>query len=143
MNLYPTSSGLEQMEALDTIENRTVERYYYNFLKSQGDIRYRFVNTGNWTIDLKERIAMLSADKDNSQMYRIVFRGTSHERARPQNSRFGGGSITNLTKTGIAWKSGEANWLGLSWKKKFNKNKLPSLNQIQNGLIDEAMVQLK
>ena len=76
-------------------------------------------------------------------MHRIVIRGTSHERARPTNSRFGGGSITNLTKTGIEYKRGDLNWLGNTWKKEFNNRELPSLNQIQNGLIAEAKVQLR
>ena len=59
---------------------------------------------------------------DNADLYRFVIRGSTHKRARPQNSRFGGGSITNLTKTGIAFKRGEDNWLGNTWKEKFNKN---------------------
>ena len=88
-------------------------------------------------------------------MHRIVIRGTSHKRQRPQNSRFVGLSLTaplikRDMKTGffkgmkdISTGFMSRNWLGKSWKKQFNKGKMPSLNQIQNGLIAEAMVQLQ
>ena len=35
------------------------------------------------------------------------------------------------------------NWLGKSWMKELNENKMASLNQIEKGLIAEAMVQLR
>ena len=35
------------------------------------------------------------------------------------------------------------NWLGKSWMKELNKNRMASLNQIEKGLIAEAMVQLR
>lgn len=34
------------------------------------------------------------------------------------------------------------NWIGENWKKDFNNGNMPSLNQIQNGLIAEARVQV-
>ena len=36
----------------------------------------------------------------------------------------------------------DGNWLGKTWMKDHNNDKLPSLNQISNGLVDEAMVKL-
>lgn len=35
------------------------------------------------------------------------------------------------------------NWLGLEWKNKHNNEILPSLIQIETGLINEALVQLR
>lgn len=93
-------------------------------------------------------------------MYRFVIRGSTHKRRRPNNARFGGGSIIatlvkrKATDVGIA----EYNWLGFKWMETFNgwdgkrtkwghalnyEPHLPSLNQVSFGLIAEAMVQLK
>ena len=79
-------------------------------------------------------------------MHRYILRSTTHKRARPQNSRFGAGSITvSLTKrdmTNTDW-SETNNWLGRTWFEEYNKYKDPSLNQICTGLITEALTQLK
>ena len=37
----------------------------------------------------------------------------------------------------------EKNWIGSTWKKEFNNRKMPSLNQISDGLVAEAVVQVK
>jgi len=85
-------------------------------------------------------------------MYRKVIRGAVHERRRPENSRFLAGSDTDslvfrkITEgQGKEWKEkmAEMNWLGVSWMKELNENKMASLNQIEKGLIAEAMVQLR
>ena len=85
-------------------------------------------------------------------MYRMVIRGAVHERRRPENSRFLAGSDTDslvfrkITEgQGKEWKEkmAEMNWLGVSWMKELNENKMASLNQIEKGLIAEAMVQLR
>lgn len=35
------------------------------------------------------------------------------------------------------------NWIGVTWMSKFNKKLMPSLNQISDGLVEEAVVQLR
>ena len=37
----------------------------------------------------------------------------------------------------------EYNWIGFTWMEKHNKMLMPSLNQISEGLVAEAMVQLR
>ena len=98
---------------------------------------------------------MLTEDMENTEMHRIVIRGIVHERRRPKSSRFGGGSITNsfnkkrylgasLITEWYSYLIGdfEFNWIGSTWKKRKNKGKMPSLKQVEDGLIAEAMVQL-
>ena len=91
------------MEPFEDIDNMTIERYHNNYIKSHGDQQYRLVVLGVWTIDIKERLKMLSDEKDNTDLHYIVIRGTTHLRARPENSqRFGAGSLTApLTKRKI------------------------------------------
>ena len=108
-----------------------------------------------WTIDLQDRLMKLTDDLDNADMHRIVIRGVSHKRPRPSNSRFGGPKSLPLKKRAIqqslfdklkgVFKDGEHefNWLGMTWMQKFNEGKMPSLEQISKGLVDEALVQLK
>ena len=61
---------------------------------------------------------MLTDDKDNSDLLRIVIRGSSHKRPRPQNSRFGGGPLAvPLAKRGVQWNKDGVNWIGKSWMK--------------------------
>ena len=127
----PPPGDMECMEPFDNIENQTIERFYNNYLSSLGDLQYRFVILGVWTIDLKKRLKMLTNDKDNVKLHRFVIRGTSHIRPRPQNCRFGGGSLTSpLKKRGIKFKSGECNWIGETWMDEYNNGELPSMRQI-------------
>ena len=75
--------------------------------------------------------------------YRIVFRGISHRRPRPENSqRFGSGSLIASLTQRSGFEDGEYNWLGKTWMDKHNGAKLPSMNQIADGLITEAKLQL-
>jgi len=76
------------MEAFPDIENMTVNRFYNNYIKSKGHPDFRYVNLGLWTVDIKERLKFLTDDPENKEMHRIVIRGQSHHRQRPQNSRF-------------------------------------------------------
>ena len=85
-------------------------------------------------------------------MYRIVLRGPSYHRQRPENSRFVAGSdtdslvfrkITDAQGKDVKEQAAELNWLGVSWMKELNENKMASLNQSEKGLIAEAMVQLR
>ena len=120
---------------------------------SNGDPKYRIVVLGFWTVDLKEQLKMLTDEPENSEMHRIVIRGTSHKRQRPERSmRFiAGKGQDSLTLRKITENKGkgnygitivEFNWLGTTWMVEFNKGLLPSLNQISHGLIAEAMHQL-
>ena len=131
------------MEAFDDIDNMTIERFYNNYLTSNGDKQYRLVVLGVWSVDIKERLKIFTDDPDNTSMHRIVVRGSTHQRQRPQNSRFVQGSVRDsLIKRKISDKI-ERNWIGEKWKKEHNNNKLPSLNQIEVGLVMEAMVQIQ
>ena len=132
------------MEAFEDIDNHTIERFYNNYLKSNGDPQQRIVVLGVWSVDIKEQIKYLTDEADNAEMHRIVIRGTTHERQRPERStRFVQGSVQDsLIKRKITDPI-EENWIGNKWKKDHNNSKRPSLNQISAGLIAEAMFQLK
>ena len=50
----------------------------------------KIVVLGVWTVDVKLRLKFLTDEPENLRMYRVVMRGTSHQRRRPENStRFG------------------------------------------------------
>ena len=78
-------------------------------------------------------------------MHRLVLRGYSHHRERPdrlQNSRFTVGSeFDSLTKRPVT--DGKWNWLGNEWRNKHNNHCYPSVNQIEKGLVAEAIVQIQ
>ena len=100
---------------------------------------YRFVNLGLWTYDIKKLYKFLTADPDNKEMHRMVIRGQTHSRQRPQNSRFVAGSygdsLTQLSITDHSYNEYGGNWLGWTWFVEHNNKKEPSLNQIEKGLI--------
>ena len=89
------------MEAFGNIESQTLERFHNNYLKSNGDPKFRFVILGVWTVDLLKLIKMLTDDKTNTNLHRMVIRGTTHRRPRPKNSRFVGSVIKPLQKRKI------------------------------------------
>ena len=104
------------MEALENIESQTVERFYRKYLESNGNSKFRIVVLGVWTVDLKKHVKMLTEDQGDTRMHRVIFRGTTHERARPQNIRFGGESIiVSLTKRKIRGDL-DCNWIGRKWR---------------------------
>ena len=124
----------------------TINRFYDNFLKSRGDPQYNLVLLGVWTVDFKNRLKFLTDEPENSEFHRLVLRGTSHIRPRPDNSeRFGSGSlIATFDQRNVAgFDAKEMNWLGETWKKEYNGYKLPSMVQIADGLITEANLQLE
>ena len=49
--------------------------------------------------------------------------------------------MDSLTKREIG--DGAINWLGWTWSDKYNNSKNPSLSQIEQGLIAEAMFQIE
>ena len=50
------------MEALANIESQTIERFYKEYVKSNGNSKFRIVVLGVWTVDLKKNIKMLTDD---------------------------------------------------------------------------------
>ena len=81
-----------------------------------------------------------------------MIRGSNHKRSRPENSKF----VVGPTNNSFVWRNitvasgkdrkdaiAEFNWLGRTWMKEFNGYKMPSLNQIENGLVTEAINQLR
>ncbi len=55
------------MEAFDDIENLTIERFYNNYLKTNGHQKYRIVELGKWSVDIKERLKFLTDEPDNAE----------------------------------------------------------------------------
>ena len=49
--------------------------------------------------------------------------------------------MDSLTKRSIG--DDDNNWLGKTWSDKYNNDKFPSLSQIEQGLIAEAMFQIE
>ena len=71
---------------------------------------------------------MLTDNPGDIIMFRRIKRGTSQKRPRPENSRFGGGSIALLSKRGLGYNLSNYNWIGKTWMDDFNNGKMPSLN---------------
>ena len=63
------------MEAFSDIENMTIERFYNNYIKSNGDAQHRIVVLGLWSVDIKERLKFLTDEPDNAEMHRFFIRG--------------------------------------------------------------------
>jgi len=128
----------------------TIERKHREYLGSAGDPKFRMVVLGLWTVDLKKMLLVMTDDPDNSDHHRIVLRTKTHRRPRLDNSRFSSPITAFLQLRSLTEGVGVqetldnyfANWLGLEWFLKHNNGKLPSLFQIETGLIKEAMVQL-
>ena len=120
-NLHPLNSENECLVAFSDIENMTIERFYNNYLQSNGLPQYRYVVLGQWSIDLKRLIKFLSDLPENTIDFRMVIRGSDHQRRRPESSRFMVGSlIDSLTKRSIT--DYVHNWLGHTWQCKYNNN---------------------
>ena len=134
----------ESMIAFEDIECMTIERFYNNYMNSKGHPDYRIVNLGHWSVNLKKRIEFLTDNPDNIEMQRIVMRGETHHRIRPdrpENSRFAIGSeFDSLSKRSINDVDFLENWLGETWRRDRNNYSYPSLSQIKNGLVAEALV---
>jgi len=100
-NIYNLANNAECMQAFEDIHNMTIERFYNNYLKSNGMPEYRIVLLGVWSVDLKERLKFLTHQPNNTDEHRFVIRGSTHKRQRPdnfENSRFVvGSSIDSLT----------------------------------------------
>ena len=120
------------MESFPDIENMTINRFHKSYMESKGHPDFRYVNLGLWTVDIKELLKFLTAEPENKEMHRFVIRGQTHNRQRPQNSRFvvgsDGDSLTKLSITDNEVDGYTGNWLGNTWYTKHNKEKMPSLN---------------
>ena len=51
---------------IKNIENQTIERYYNDYIQSNGLKKYRHIHLGVWTIDLKKLLKMLTEELDNA-----------------------------------------------------------------------------
>ena len=130
----------------------TIERFYQNYVKSNGiDQAHRYAILGLWTVDLKKQIMFLSEEPDKVEQHRLVLRSNSHKRVRVDTLRFsspvdtGFKEFRNLVFAGDPKKdktNEQANWVGRTWFKKINNEIYPSLMQIEEGLLAEAMEQL-
>jgi len=99
------------------------------------------VITGFWSIDLRYMFMILTEHPSNTEMYRPVCRGETHERNRPGNTRYvnltSSLSQRNITEQGDFFK-GEftEGWVGYAYAEQFLGDKwaFPSLNQIKWGM---------
>ena len=70
MNIHPSTSNEECIEAFENIETQTIERFNTNYIKFNGDPQYRLVNLGVWTVDIKLRLSMLTEEPENLCIHR-------------------------------------------------------------------------
>ena len=134
-----------KLQAIPDIESMTIERFYNNFINSNGMAEHRFVVLGIWTVDIKKGFKFLTLEPQNAEMQRKVVRGQSHVRNRPSKVRFVVGSeIDSLIKRSAT--EYDPSWLGKTWAIKYNgwdgktkKGELPSINQVIDGLIGHAL----
>lgn len=128
------------MECFPDIENMTIERFYQQYLKSNGLQIYRIVVLGVWSVNVKNCIKFLTDDPGKFMMYRKIYRGFTHHRKRPQNRRFTA-VLENQQPSKKSIIGYDPCWLGNTWWTDFNDKRYPSLNQIEKGLTDEAIYQ--
>ena len=91
---------------------------------------------------------VLTDDPDNSNQHRIVIRTNTHKRARVDNSRFNAPILAKSQKArDIKFEKDDfdndeyqSNWLGMTWFTKYNNSTPASQAQIEEGLINEAIV---
>ena len=108
-----------ELQAIPDIESMTIERFYNNFINSNGMAEHRFVVLGIWTVDIKKGFKFLTLEPQNAEMQRKVVRGQSHVRNRPSKIRFVVGSeIDSLIKRSAT--EYDPAWLGRTWAKKYN-----------------------
>ena len=133
------------MEPFEDIDCMTIERFYCNFTKSKGDPQFRVVTLGPWSVNIKDFIKFQTTQPGNFMMYRKIYRGQTHIRKRPdslKNSRFTVGlEFDSLTKRSVS--DADYNWLGREWQWNHNNFLNPTLNQIERGLVAEAIVQIQ
>ena len=149
-NVYPIVTNKEDLQPFGNIESQTIEWVRQDFIKSNGTT-IRAAVLGLWTVDVKKLIMYLSEFPEKIEQHRIVVRGNSHKRLRLNSQRFSSPVITGFKEWRDPVYKGkgegkffnlQANWLGKTWSDKFNNKYLPSLEQIETGLIAEAMEQL-
>ena len=97
-NVYPDCTGEERMEPFENIDSQTIERYNNNYIKSNGDQKFRYATLGKWTVDLKERLMKLSNDLENKDQHHMVIRANTPVRPRIDNSRFSSPIFTPANK---------------------------------------------
>ena len=73
--LHTVNSDEECMEAFDDIDNMTIERFYDNYINSNGSPQHRIVVLGPWSVDIKIKLKFLTNEPGNMTMYGTVIRG--------------------------------------------------------------------
>lgn len=131
-------SDEECMEPFPDIDSMTIERFYNNYKNSNGLKIYNTVILGIYTVDIKKRLKYSTDDPNNCESNFLVLRGLSHKCERPESSRFVAGreSDSFIIRSITDYDHG---WLGWTWFKN-NNSRLRSQNQIEKGLVDEAIV---
>ena len=81
------------MKALDNIEGMTTEGFFQEYLKSNGDPQYRFVNLGLKTVDLLKLVIFLTNDPSNLEEVYPIVRGKSYKRPRGDGEQKYAGAI--------------------------------------------------
>ena len=119
---------------------------------------YRYVYLGKYTADLKLMQMMLANQPFNTDHYRMLIKGHSHKRGRGDLTRFNSPITATLefrsikedetdeVKAKDKYESADeivANYVGNTWALKYNNNTLPSVDQIEKGITQEALVQLQ
>lgn len=84
---------------------------------------------GEWTVDVKLKLMVLTDEPGNITLYRKVLRSNTHKRSRGDNSRFSGPITANSLNPRDMKDGGENpdNWLGWEWFEKLNNAKYPSM----------------
>ena len=119
---------------------------------------YRYVYLGKYTADLKLMQMMLANQPFNTDHYRMLIKGHSHKRGRGDPTRFNSPITATLEFRSIKeeetdeveargkYESADevvSNYVGNTWGLKYNNRKFPSVDQIEKGITQEALVQLQ
>lgn len=83
---------------------------------SNGDDKFRMVNIGVYTVDLKQMRMHLTTDPANQNEYISVLRSNNHFRPRPGGQQRFSNSITApKNRGGLNASFNDRNWLGDKW----------------------------
>lgn len=84
---------------------------------------------GEWTIDVKKMLMVLTDEPDNDDHHRIVLRANTHKRQRGDNTRFSCSIIADSLKPRDLKSGGKYpdNWLGWTWYHELNNELFPTM----------------
>ena len=119
-NIKPIIDDDNEQQPLpfDNIDSMTIERFYQNYIESKGDLKYRDVILGEWTVNLQKMLLVKSEHPDDTEHHRIVIRGNTHKRRRVDNSKYSSAITVKLPDREL-WEYDDPNkgkyaesWLG-------------------------------